>query len=265
MNPRDEQKLAMVEQLELEKTEYRNGLQLLRETIAGRASCKERLVIEPIADELVKGRFGRGEPAVQREELNFSYRRFFNYAARIEQLFKKRGVLNGYNPDWQRHLEECQHGLVDLAGLMEEFRAVGKAYHFIIIEALKPVYEKYREMCDPLFDGSAWLRPYCYVCGGEPEMAMIEGESSKKFLYCGLCDTSWQYLRLTCPFCGNVDQERLVSLTIDGDTRYALDACRACNRYLKVVDGRARGTLFLEIEALLSSHMDGVARQEGFL
>ncbi len=266
MDPRDEQKLAVLAELEPEeKGEYRNGLQLLRETVAGRARCKERIVLERLADEVVKERFRRGEPAVRREELDFSYRSFFTYAARIEQLFKKKGVLNGYNPDWERHLKECRLGLVDLAGLMEEFRAVGKAYHFILVEALKPVYEKYREMYEPLFDGSGWLRPYCYICGGDPEMAVIEGESGKKSLYCGLCDASWQYLRLKCPFCGNEDQTRLVSVSVDGDTSYSVEACTVCNRYLKVVDGRARGRLFLEVEALLSSHLDGVATQEGFV
>ncbi len=96
-------------------------------------------------------------------------------------------------------------------------------------------------------------------------MAMLAGDGGKRYLYCRLCDTRWWFAKLRCPYCGNVDLEKLVSLAVENDLSYTLDGCKACNRYIKVIDTRVRdGGLFLELEDLKTCHLDEVALKNGF-
>jgi hypothetical protein len=264
MNERDRSKLDAIEQLQREQAEYREALQLLGEMVAGRIRCKERLFLQPVPEDQVKERLAKGEPAAPKEELGFSHRRFIAYASGLETLFRKRRVINGQPLNFHWLMDEYEEEGLTLAEMLDRFIGQGEVYNLIVVEGLKPVYHRYGEFYAQVFDPTAWCRPYCYVCGGEPDMAKIEEDNSRT-LYCSLCDVSWRYLRLKCPFCGNDQPGLLVTLDLEGYPLYSVDGCRACGRYLKVVDGRAPGrTLFLEVEALLSSRLDRAARDEGF-
>jgi FdhE protein len=98
-----------------------------------------------------------------------------------------------------------------------------------------------------------------------PDLALLEGDGGKRYLRCGLCDTSWWYAKLKCPYCGNEDFEKLVSMAFEGEPSNILHGCKACNRYIKVIDTRDRNSaIFLELEDLRTANLDTVAQREGF-
>ena len=265
MNRRDKDKLARIEELEWKNIGYRDRLQLLKDIVLRRAACKERLKIEGFPEDLIRGRLHLGEPVVRMDKMSVSYGPVIKYADELEQIFRRKGLVRGEPLNLQQYIHADETGRVDLCRMFDLAKALEPGKHLIIAEALKPVFERCRELCEPFFDDSSWLQPYCYVCGREPDMARIEGDDNRRYLYCGLCDASWHYLHLKCPFCGNEDQKKLVSLSIEGDPVYSLDACQICNRYLKVVDARLAKTVsLLEVEALLSIRLDVAARKEGF-
>jgi FdhE protein len=150
--------------------------------------------------------------------------------------------------------------------MVEQHGENGEILHYVLLEVLKPVYERYGEAYGKQLVDATWAKPFCYVCGGAPDMAMLAGDGGKRYLCCRLCDTSWWYSRLKCPHCGNEDLEKLVSISLESEPAYMVHACKSCNRYLKVVDARIKNGdgLFLELEDLRTSYLDGVAQREGF-
>jgi hypothetical protein len=266
MNQRDKDKLARIEELEWKNIGYRDRLLLLKDIITRRAACKECIIIEPFPESTAKGCLSQGESVIGSTRVSISRKPIVRWANELEEMFRKNGLIKGDLLALQECFSVHENGEIDIARMLDVAETSEPSVQLVVTEALKPVFEKCRELCEPFFVDSSWVRPYCYVCGGEPDMARIEGEDNRRILYCGLCDASWHYLRLKCPFCGNEDQSKLISLSIEGEPVYSIDACRACNRYIKVLDARMTKTVsLLEVEALLSVRLDAAARKEGFL
>ena len=115
------------------------------------------------------------------------------------------------------------------------------------------------------FDNSVWLKGNCPVCGGEPLMAKLEGETGKRILQCYLCRTEWAFARLECPFCGNSDQDKLRYFYDEEDKSYRVEVCDKCKMYLKTADTRlTEKDVVLFVENLATLHLDIVAKEEGF-
>jgi FdhE protein len=111
---------------------------------------------------------------------------------------------------------------------------------------------------------SHWQESFCPVCGSRAGMAELTGEEGRRMLSCSACSFSWPFKRLTCAYCGCDDPEKLSYFTAgDGATR--VDTCKACSRYIKTRDARkAVSEVPLEVEDLLTIHLDLVAAREGF-
>jgi FdhE protein len=110
-----------------------------------------------------------------------------------------------------------------------------------------------------------WSHGHCPLCGGLPVMGELAEEEGKKKLQCGICATSWEFIRLKCAHCGNTEHETLEYFTAHGERGYRVDICRKCSCYLKVLDSREVGKgLPLDIEDIATLHLDVLAQKEGF-
>lgn len=110
-----------------------------------------------------------------------------------------------------------------------------------------------------------WHEGVCPVCGGLPSVAELAGEEGARRLHCGSCGTSWVFPRQTCPFCGNQEKREKEYFTAGDERGYRVDLCRACNCYLKTVDGRELGAgLPMDIEDVVTLYLDILAQKEGF-
>ncbi|MDD5285686.1 MAG: formate dehydrogenase accessory protein FdhE [Desulfuromonadaceae bacterium] len=109
-----------------------------------------------------------------------------------------------------------------------------------------------------------WQENICPVCGSRPGMAELAGDEGRRQLSCSACYYSWTFKRMKCQSCGNEDADKLSYFTAgDGATR--VDTCRACSRYIKTRDSRKGARdLPLEVEDLLTIHLDLLASREGF-
>ena len=134
---------------------------------------------------------------------------------------------------------------------------------FILEIPLKAALEQFAAgLDDSLF--SAWGESFCPVCGSRAGMAELAGEEGRRYLCCATCSCRWQFKRLQCPFCGTTEAEHLAYFTAgEGPTR--VDTCRGCSRYIKTRDARTAGNdLPLDMEDLLTIHLDLLAVREGF-
>lgn len=106
-----------------------------------------------------------------------------------------------------------------------------------------------RQLCRPFFHrlgellGAATSGPHgarepratCPACGGPPQMARLEREEGRRYLWCGLCDVQWAFKRVACPFCGNSRHDQLGYLAVEGNERDRIDVCEVCRGYLRTV------------------------------
>jgi FdhE protein len=109
-----------------------------------------------------------------------------------------------------------------------------------------------------------WQENVCPVCGARPAMAELVGEEGRRRLSCSACTYAWSFQRMKCPSCGCEDPEQLSYFTAgEGATR--VDTCGVCSRYIKTRDARkGGGGVPLEVEDLLTLHLDLLASREGF-
>lgn len=111
---------------------------------------------------------------------------------------------------------------------------------------------------------AGWLESFCPLCGSRAGMAELAGEEGRRKLSCSACSFTWPFKRLSCVYCGCDDPDKLSYFSAgDGVTR--VDTCKGCSRYIKTRDSRKAGSdAPLEIEDLLTIHLDLLAAKEGF-
>jgi hypothetical protein len=127
-----------------------------------------------------------------------------------------------------------------------------------------PFLRRYAAALAPLVNLETWYRPYCPVCGGEPDFAALDKPHGARRLLCSRCDFEWPFRRTSCPFCGNDKPEQYLYVPSE-DGIYRLYLCDRCRRYLKVIDRRELvEERLLPVERILTLPMDQAARQEGY-
>ena len=135
---------------------------------------------------------------------------------------------------------------------------------FIFDTAMRPFLRARAEPLAPLVGDEAWYRGYCPVCGGEPDFAALDRQGGRRRLLCSRCDSTWTFLRVGCPFCGNQDPRQLGHYPSD-DGAYRTNVCESCRRYIKTIDLReAAGERILEAERVLTVGMDLAAYEAGY-
>ena len=139
-----------------------------------------------------------------------------------------------------------------------------RSLQFILSQIMKPLVEKKAEALCSLIAGLGWPKGYCPICGSMPELSFIKGEEGQRWLRCALCGHSWRFLRPSCPFCENEDQEKHSIYYVAGREQEWAEVCEKCGRYVVCID--LRGQLdesVLEVAALGMVHLDVLAQEKG--
>jgi FdhE protein len=261
----DQEKLKRILDLQHGSAGDIGGLAFLRRLIELRTRLKKQLQIKTISATDRKRRLSEGGPLVSRSEVAVALPVLVRHWREVEKLFSQYAMIGNEAVDSEQCLREFIEGRGDLLDMVQRYGGRGELLHYLMLEVLKPLYTLYGEAYGKQLEDETWGEPFCYVCGGLPDMALLEGDGGKRYLRCGLCDTSWWYAKLKCPYCGNEDLEKLVTMTLESESLTMLNGCKACNRYIKVVDTRGRdGALFPELEDLRTANLDALARGEGF-
>jgi formate dehydrogenase maturation protein FdhE len=130
--------------------------------------------------------------------------------------------------------------------------------------AMRPFLARCAEVLLPSVDLKAWNRPYCPLCGGEPELAVIT-QMADRLLICSRCTGQWKFEPLACPFCSNDDRAQITSFA-SRDGQYRVYACEVCRRYLKAFDARRSSRpVMLSVDSVATLPLDAAAMQKGYV
>ena len=133
----------------------------------------------------------------------------------------------------------------------------------VLALAMRPFLSRCAEVLQQRSELALWTHPYCALCGGEPELAVIT-PAAERLLICGRCTLRWKYEPLTCPYCRNSDRSRITSFATP-DGRYRVYACDVCRRYLKAYDGRhASRPVMPVVDTVATLPLDAAAMQRGY-
>lgn len=133
----------------------------------------------------------------------------------------------------------------------------------VLALAMRPFLSRCAEVLQQRTELAIWTHPFCALCGGEPEFAVIT-PAAERHLICGRCTLRWKYEPLTCPFCGNSDRARITSFATP-DGKYRVYACDACQRYLKAYDGRHGTRPVMPVADMVATlPLDAAAMQRGY-
>ncbi|BAF59874.1 MAG: formate dehydrogenase accessory protein FdhE [Pelotomaculum sp.] len=134
---------------------------------------------------------------------------------------------------------------------------------FLLNHTVKLFMRQYALNAHSLYDSEHWLKSSCPVCGGRPTLALLEKDTGKRLLYCGMCEVKWRFQRLGCPFCLNGESE---FFTVEGMEKYRVYFCEKCKGYIKTIDGGKTGGKDLNLfwEDINTIQLDILAIREGF-
>jgi FdhE protein len=133
----------------------------------------------------------------------------------------------------------------------------------VLALALRPFLARCAEVLQPRTELAVWIHPYCPMCGGEPDLAVIQ-PSAERHLICGRCGLRWKFEPLTCPYCRNNDRSKITSFATH-DGQYRVYACDVCQRYLKAYDGRrATRPVMPVVDSVATLPLDAAAIQRGY-
>ena len=138
---------------------------------------------------------------------------------------------------------------------------------FFLNESLKPFFSQLAQELKSKLENCHWNQGICPVCSRPADLSLLRDDEGKRSLFCLQCDFEWPYKRLQCPFCENEDQDKLSYFTIDNkeQEQYRVNVCHQCQRFIKTIDTRKiDGEINLEIENLITLHLDLQADKEGF-
>jgi hypothetical protein len=240
--------------------------------LAAKAQLPARAKPEP---HFVQGRAEAGLPQLTFEDLGLEAASFGTLAAGMRDVLARHNVGDeppgSGGPDSDlvrraRHLFENWPMLTapdegDL-GAADDL-ASDPLWDQAIALALVPYLQQAADAVLPMLERVHWGRPICPVCGGQPNLALLEEERGGRRLVCSRCDAVWVFTRVGCPYCRS--QEKQTYFLGQGGL-YRLYVCPSCRRYLKTVDLREAGRPVVPaVERLLSVYMDLSARHEGYL
>ena len=157
------------------------------------------------------------------------------------------GVLRS---DFQVIESECERYGVDPA-----------AVKLLLRLALRPSLKVFSQTVTADMDMDKWFYGHCPVCGSGPALAQLEERTRR--LYCSVCETSWPYHRLRCPFCENENQQDLSYYYVEGEKGLRMDLCRRCGRRLKTIDPRyISGPIIPILDEVVFSHLEMAMEEE---
>ena len=106
----------------------------------------------------------------------------------------------------------------------------------------------------------------CPLCGSRPQLAVLrpEGDGGKRHLACSLCLTEWEFRRIICPVCEEVDPFKLPRYSAEDPIAVRVDACDTCKSYLKSFDMTVDGLMVPEVDEIATVPLDVWAAEHGY-
>ncbi len=175
-----------------------------------------------------------------------------------------------------------QYGPAKLAAEAERLESAGSAHQRQLVAGYQDGEEAADEaellfarvVCQPIAEflaaqsesSTAGSESKCPLCGSKPQLAVLrpEGDGGKRHLQCSFCLTEWEFRRVLCPACAEVDYARLPRFSPEEPNAVRVEACDTCKCYLKSFDMTADGLLVPEVDEVATIALDLWAAEQGY-
>jgi FdhE protein len=128
--------------------------------------------------------------------------------------------------------------------------------------AVRPVLGEVGQRLRPALALAPWEHGYCPVCGGRPIFGEQTDHGSR--LRCGRCATGWAWSLPRCPDCATGRLSVIETLDDPVNGLWRLEACDACQTYLKTAGARRADRLAdLLVDDLATWRLDQRAVSRG--
>jgi FdhE protein len=205
-----------------------------------------RLMVRQAAD--VLRRFGALDEADHRE---------------IEQLGRDAKLLTVANAWYRSAAAPRTASVTPLASSVSGEAPPAGMLGEVLAQAMRPFLSRCAEALQPRPELSQWAHPYCALCGGEPDFAVI-ATGGERQLCCSRCTLRWTADPVACPYCSNSDRTRLTSFATP-DGVYRVYGCDLCRRYLKACDSRrATRPVMPVVDSVATLPLDAAAQERGY-
>ena len=269
-------KLSRMEHVKHEKPAYKSLLDFYEKIFIAKEEVYQSLKALPIVfdEQVVQTKFKAGYPVLDKGIVDVDIKALEAFFCKLLQISQDKnsetaGKLTSFiekeNLDVGKTLKEMWNGKTAPQKLKKEEVGDPTLLAFLLTESLKPLYEYLAQNLRDVIDVTLWEKGYCPICGKTPPIAAIPEGKWSRLLFCVYCGTEWSFPFLMCPFCGNEDEEGIRYLYVGNEKQYRIEVCKACQKYLKVVDTAALGShVFLDIENIVTLHLDILAQKEGY-
>jgi FdhE protein len=140
------------------------------------------------------------------------------------------------------------------------------ALSFLVQASLTPSLEALAQKLNEKRDSERiWEHGTCPVCGGLPLIGRLKEKEGFKHLTCAFCHTEYRVPRISCPYCGEREQQNLLLFDSPDEPGFKVETCKSCKMYIKTADFRDLDRISLPLfDDLESLPMDVLAREEGY-
>jgi FdhE protein len=108
----------------------------------------------------------------------------------------------------------------------------------------------------------------CRRCGGPPWIGYRRSaggdEAAQRLLGCAICGSERHLDRIACAGCGQTEPTKLAVFQSERHAAVRIEACDACQRYIKSIDLTVDGRAIPEVDDLCSLSLDLWAVEQGY-
>ena len=204
-----------------------------------------------------------------RMDWNAAWERLLRLAQSLQESTEQEGVreaLDRARTDGQEAERLFRMALAgefeDLGQAAEEMEVAPPVLKLLLRVTLRPWLLAAARQDLQHLDLAAWTKGRCPLCGSPPALAHLAGEGGQRSLHCSLCETSWAYPRLSCPFCSSQDPKGFSLLKGREEEGLQVELCGSCGQYLKTLDLRsAQGPVIVPLDDVATWHLDLMAQE----
>ena len=78
----------------------------------------------------------------------------------------------------------------------------------------------------------------CPLCEARPLLGVLrlEGDGGKRSMVCSFCGYEWDFRRILCPICGEVEESKLPVYIAEQFPHIRVEACETCKHFVRTID-----------------------------
>ena len=106
----------------------------------------------------------------------------------------------------------------------------------------------------------------CPLCAGRPVLGVlrVEGDGGKRFMVCSFCGHEWEFRRILCPTCGEVDEKKLPVYVAEQFPQVRVEACDTCKCFMRTIDLTKDGHAVPVVDDLAAIPLTLWAHEHGY-